>query len=108
MGLTSFSSDESDRRHVRAGFRAFGAGLRGELHPPPSAFAVQTPARFHSQHASVLHALCALGIELTDAEPLVALTRAAGGTEFCVLRAGVLYLVRQLSGHLADVYRVSP
>lgn len=58
------------------------------------------------RYVSVLKALLAFGVGEREALDRIERTRRAGGRDYEVTRAGVRYLVRQMKGNHADVYRL--
>lgn len=61
---------------------------------------------FVTRHVSVLRALQAFGLTEEQARPLIESTRRAGGTDYPVTRDGVPYVIRQMKGWHADVFRL--
>ena len=73
---------------------AFAAGLRHQVEI------------FVNRHVSVLRALQAFGFTEDQAKPLIERTRLAGGTEYRVTRDGQPFVIRQMKGWHADVFRL--
>lgn len=59
-----------------------------------------------TRHVSVLRALVAFGFTEDQARPLIESTRRTGGTDYPVARDGVPYVIRQMKGWHADVFRI--
>lgn len=61
---------------------------------------------FVDRQVSVLRALMIYGMDESPARELIALTRRSGGTDYRIDQAGARYLIRQMKGYHADVFRL--